>query len=225
MIAPKHSVHLLTKRLYILGLHSALLLFQVINHGDHASLREKPFSTLQPYPTNTHTHQHGYCCSRATAFLPSHILPRFASLLSRQLGFAPEAGKSDRHGVPLPPPGRGGGQGRTGPRSRLPHLGGTPPRTARRMSAAACSLTFCPRIDRPWRSLLGTLRRVAQRHIHQRDGLCISGRKFGQSISASDFCSAHRRACQPTHEQRKARRPYMTPSRVSQLQDLKPTGV
>ena len=148
MIAPKHSVHLLTKRLYILGLHSALLLFQVINHGDHASLWEKPFSTLQPYPTNTHTHQHGYCCSRATAFLPSHILPRFASLLSRQLGFAPEAGKSDRHGVPLPPPGRGGGQGRTGPRSRLPHLGGTPPRTARRMSAAACSLTFCPRIDR-----------------------------------------------------------------------------
>jgi hypothetical protein len=64
-----------------------------------------------------------------------------------------------------------------------------------------------------------------QRHIHQRDGLCISGREFGQSISASDFCSAHRRACQPTHEQRKARRPYMTPSRVSQLQDLKPTGV
>ena len=33
-----------------------------------------------------------------------------------------------------------------------------------------------------------------QRHIHQRDGMCISGRKFGQSISASDFCSAHRRA-------------------------------
>ena len=110
MIAPKHSVHLLTKRLYILGLHSALLLFQVINHGDHASLWEKPFSTLQPYPTITHTHQHGYCCSRATAFLPSHVLPRFASLLSRQLGFAPEAGKSDRHGVPLPP--RAGGWAR-----------------------------------------------------------------------------------------------------------------
>ena len=67
--------------------------------------------------------------------------------------------------------------------------------------------------------------RKTQRHIHQRDGLCISGRKLGQSISASDFCSAHRRACQPTHEQRKARRPYMTPSRASQLQDLKPTGV
>ena len=123
MIAPKHSVHLLTKRLYILGLHSALLLFQVINHGDHASLREKPFSTLQPYPTTTHTHQHGFCCSRATAFLPSHVLPRFASLLSRQLGFAPEAGKSDRHGVPLPPPPGGDGQGRTGPRSRPPIWG------------------------------------------------------------------------------------------------------
>jgi hypothetical protein len=41
----------------------------------------------------------------------------------------------------------------------------------------------------------------------------------------NQICSAHRRACQPTHEQRKARRPYMTSARASQLQDLKPTGV